>query len=709
MMSPQPSHRFQRGRAAAEVAFAFALIASQPALAKGPKRCDWHGPLSGGETQYAKCVDFAAMNGKTIDLPKNVTRIAADGLSFCAPKNPVQGPAEADIVFIYDNSGSMTADGIFVGGGNDTNFYFLDKNNGTGCFGNPVTGTATYKTRDGGTWTVSVMGAERGCGNDIAGDPYQARGPVIKEGIDFLTKSSPTSTAGVMAFNSTTKYEVPPKPVSDAAGMNQVKNAIQLDTSGGTEYGPPLQLAKQWLTDPSIIKTKKQAIIFISDGAPNHYNYANLLDGSMPAIYSIYLAKDEATTAAVTRLKELADATGGTYTRVNPKDPNTFLQVMKGIITTITTNPGMPKAVTISNKSLSPPQTSQGAAAAPNPDGSIGMKLDSIIGLAEGKNNIEIQLTRDDNSTATYAFTMNVAADPISSTSGNFSCYDVPTLTAIDKATNQPPEVYSPEKTSYQLKLTRSPSELGDVSVSGTTPNNDKEGIKVGNTDMSLGYPVQTGDFNYNANKGNPSANNGVMEVDNHGDMTFTWTHPRDPRETVTYVLPGRIIPVLNGRPAVEWLNDPSKDGGDQVKVETKPQNPVIITTMDGKCITNCTGTEEYHKSLKIPALKLTIRSPISYRTKIFDNFGQFVNQSSGQLLKSDWDKLGKSGDSAEVVMKLLPFSENGQALGTGAYVLVLNVDAEGKEITKNAAGESIVVKSGHKEYVRRFGYLRAH
>ena len=62
-----------------------------------------------------------------------------------------------------------------------------------------------------------------------------------------------------------------------------------------------------------------------------------------------------------------------------------------------------------------------------------------------------------------------------------------------------------------------------------------------------------------------------------------------------------------------------------------------------------------------------------------------------------------------EVVMKLLPFSENGQALGTGAYVLVLNVDAEGKEITKNAAGESIVVKSGHKEYVRRFGYLRAH
>ena len=76
--------------------------------AHAAKRCDWHGPLSGGEIPYAKCVDFAAMQGKTITLPKNVTRIAADGLSFCVPPTPTTGSGNADIVFVYDNSGSMT-------------------------------------------------------------------------------------------------------------------------------------------------------------------------------------------------------------------------------------------------------------------------------------------------------------------------------------------------------------------------------------------------------------------------------------------------------------------------------------------------------------------------------------------------------------------------------------------------------------------------
>ena len=56
-------------------------LLSLPAQA-GPKRCDWHGPRSAGEATYNKCVDFAAIQGTTVTVPKNVTRISADGISF---------------------------------------------------------------------------------------------------------------------------------------------------------------------------------------------------------------------------------------------------------------------------------------------------------------------------------------------------------------------------------------------------------------------------------------------------------------------------------------------------------------------------------------------------------------------------------------------------------------------------------------------------
>jgi hypothetical protein len=36
-------------------------------------------------------------------------------------------------------------------------------------------------------------------------------------------------------------------------------------------------------------------------------------------------------------------------------------------------------------------------------------------------------------------------------------------------------------------------------------------------------------------------------------------------------------------------------------------------------------------------------------------------------------------------------------------------VHALGDQVTHDAAGETIVVKNAHREYVSRFGYLRAH
>jgi hypothetical protein len=703
-MEFQVSDRFPMGGSTARIALALALAAASATLAKGPKRCDWHGPLSSGESPFVKCVDFAALEGKELTLPKNVTRIAADGLSFCATKTQVAGPSEADIVFVYDNSGSMTADAAYIApGGKDTVFYFFDNNNS--CKNNPTNGDLTYKVRNGTTRTIPIFATNTGCVANDPGDPYNARGEVIKDGIDFLAETSPTSTAGVVSFSDGVKYPHAPVPVSDKAAVAEVKATVALDVDGGTSYGPPLKQAKAWLNDPALIKTKKQAIVFISDGAP-HDTYLNIVDGDMPPIYSIYLAR--AATPDTAKLQQLSQLTNGTFTRVNPNDPSAIDKVLKQIITAITTNPGAPKSATITNKTLKPPQTSHSLGVTANPDGSTGMKLDSIIALGTGRNSIEIQVTRDDNTSSTYTFTMNVAGDEIGSTSGNYSCYDPPTLTAIDKATGLAPELYSPDKTSYKLQLTRSPSDLGAVSVDGSSANNDKENIKLGQPDLSKGVPTQTGDFSYNPDKGSVATGNGVLEVDNHGDLTFAWSHPRDPRESVTYVLPGRIVPILSGKPEVEWITD-LKGKGDEVVLSTAPKNVLIVTDLKGKCIVNCTGTEPYHDKVSIPSMKVTLRSPIDFTARVFDNFGQFVNDQKGSMDSTVWNKLAKQGDSAVVVMKFVPFSKAGQPLGTGAYIMQLNVSARGDQVTKNTAGETIVVRNAKKEYVSRFGYLRGH
>lgn len=692
------------------LACAFSLAAAisshAESQAKGPKRCDWHGALTTGESPYVKCMDLATdYNGKTFTVPKNVTRISADGFSFCQPKTPTTGAGDADIVFIYDNSGSMTADALFVGAGNDTSFFFQDYSNNN-CTGNAITGQANYRLRDGSPWTVNVLAGQNNCGGAIAGDPYQARGSVIKEGVDYLAATSPTSTAGVMAFNSKVDHEVSPKPVNNAAAMAALKASIVLDTSGGTLYGPPLTQAKDWLTDAAIIKTSKQAIIFITDGEPNKYDYMGLVDARMPPIYTIYMAKDDASNQATTRLQELATESGGTYTRVNPKDPAAFVAILKTIISTITKNT-LPKATTVTNKSLAPPQTSQSVGITANPDGGAFMKLDSIIGLKLGKNEIEVKLTRDDNSASTYNFTLDVAGEEIGTTGGKYSCYDMPTLAAIDKATNLPAEIYSPTGNSYQLKLTRSPSELGDVTVAGGSATGDKEGIKVGNTDMRQGFPIQTGDFSYNPNKANPSVGNGILDVADHGDLTFAWSHPRDSRETVSFVLPGRVVPIIDGGPDIS-IKKPVTEGIVFDPAKVKDKDPVIVTDPKGKCIVNCVGTSDFHVTDAIPTWNLNLKSPIKYKIKIFDNLGQFVCSSSGEINAAAWAALAKTGDSATVHFKILPVSQNGQQLGTGAYLMRAEVSAQGDQVTKNSAGETIVVKNAHREYFKRFGYIRA-
>ncbi len=289
-----PQSRRPKAVASAVTALIFASMLGVPSAAK---RCDWHGPKSKGETTFKQCVDYAKLDGTTLTLPKNVTRISADGISFCPGVTP-SGTGNADIVFIYDNSGSMRPEKVFVDvAKNDTMFYYKG-NTGEPCIDNATKGTVTYLTLIGSK-TLPLMTSNTGCSTVLSGDPYFARGVAIKSAIDYLAANSPTSTAGAVAFTDKIAHEQKPIIMNVTNNVTDVKASIVLDSTGGTHYVPPLKLARDWLKDPSLIKTKQQAIIFISDGAPKDPDdpkvpddgfdaYLATLDKSIP-VYSIYL------------------------------------------------------------------------------------------------------------------------------------------------------------------------------------------------------------------------------------------------------------------------------------------------------------------------------------------------------------------------------------------------------------------------------------
>ncbi len=677
--------------------FLVASLLSTPIQA-APKRCDWHGPRSSGEATYNKCIDFAAIQGTTVNVPKNVTRISADGISFCSGAFTQAGAGNADIVFIYDNSGSMASKVAYVDPAlNDTVFYYQNGTS-TACNIN-VTGPMDYQTLIGKR-TISKL-ASAGC-NTISGDPYYARGQVIQKAIDFLVANSPTSTAGAVSFTDKTAHLRSPLQLSLASNATLVKNSIVLDSSGGTYYGPPLQQAKDWLTDPAIIKTQRQAIIFISDGAPTDTtgtnSYLNIT--GLPPVYSIYLG--DAAVPDTLKLKQLSDKTGGTFTRVNPRNVLAIQDVMTSIVKSITTT-SVPKSVTVVNSSLTPPQTSHSSAVTVNADGSQGVTLDSIIGLNTGANSIQINVIKPDNTPVNYSFTINVSSAEISATGGNYTCWDMPTLTAVDPA-GLTPEIYAPGGIGYTLKLTRSTSELRNVTVAGTSENGDKENITLGTPTSPLGFPTQTGDFKYNPNDATPTLDNGTLEVDKNGALTFTWSHPRDGRETVTYILPGRITPVINGD-VVFTIKNPITQG--EVITPVKLENPVVIVDGKNTCLSNCNGTQVFWPNANIPTWILSIKSPITYSVHVYDNIGQSVAMGRGEITLATWNSMAKSGDSAAIQLKLPPLASNGQLLGTGAYVMKVLITAQGDQVTKNSAGELIIVKNSKREYFKKFGFIR--
>ena len=168
----------------------------------------------------------------------------------------------------------------------------------------------------------------------------------------------------------------------------------------------------------------------------------------------------------------------------------------------------------------------------------------------------------------------------------------------------------------------------------------------------------------------------------------------------------GRVIPVLDGEVKLT-IKEPVTHGESFDPDKLKDKDKVVVTDAKDHCILNCSGTDEFHAGTAAPTWEISVKSPIRYDVRVYDNLGQFVSRSEGEMTEADWVKLAKTGDSAALHIKLVPVSREGQQLATGAYLMHANITAMGDLVTKSASGESIIVKNGKTEYLKRFGYVR--
>ncbi|MDB5051859.1 MAG: von Willebrand factor type domain [Fibrobacteres bacterium] len=685
--------------------------------AQAQKRCDLIVKSTPGAGTDSTCLDLVSLanGGTAIQTAGNVTRISRTGLRFCKNAFQVQTGAEADVVFIFDNSGSMFAQLAWVDPAtNDTTFY----NGPGGCADRTTSGTFTLQTANG-PLVCAMLNSNAGC-RDYSGDPYEVRAQVIKTAIDYMARTSPTSTAGITGFALTTMHPLAPLQLNVPANVAQVKDSALIDSVGSTNYGPPLRLAYGWLRNPAVVKTAKHAIVFISDGAPNdggRNGYLAIVDSTIP-IFSIFLG--HTSTADTANLKQLSDLTHGTFNRVDPKNIAGINQVMQSIIQSLLLTT-VPRSIEVTNTSLAPPQISRSTNLVRNADSSMSLSLDSIIGLRLGSNDLQVKITMNDTLTRTYAVKVQADGPIAPASTSEVTCYDPPVLTLLN-AQGKPDTAYLSGTADYTVKLTRATNDLSSVLVTSVSRDSAR-GPAWGDAESVLLNLAGAGNTYQGAQPLNggsvtPTAHNGTLESDASGKVILSWVHPRDPREFANYELPGQRIPVIPPFIEVERVRDVTRgeviDGAIQDPVVVYGGANLVRTSPDsahvtyGGCLSNCT-TESIRLGDpgKIPSFVFKTASPFSYAVKIYDNLGNFVNESNGSVDAAKWLTMPRKGDSVAVVMSVLPVARNGAMVGSGVYILRAIINAQAGA-SHNGLGNETLVPAGSRIILNRFGYLRS-
>lgn len=703
--------------------FFAALLAAGNASAQAPLRCDLKLESTPGAGASGACLDLAALQngGAPIVAANNATRISVDGFTLCKNAFQVTTPAGADIVFIYDNSGSMWSHYAKINAKGDTSYYHAQ---GCGGGGGPGGGGAagtplTYNTVLGPR-TVHLLDSTVNC-TQYAGDPYFARTKAISQAIDWVAANSPRSTVGAMAFETDTNHTQKPLQLSTAGNADIVKASLKIDSVPATNYMPPLRLAAAWLSDTTLIKNAKQAIVFLSDGQPNDGTQLTswLNANTRIPIYSIALGDSNAT---FTRMEDMSRATGGTFYRVAPNNIARMNQVMQEIVQAITVV-DMPTTIEITNTSFAPPMVSRSTRMSRNPDSSISPVLDSIVALKQGLNNLTVKITLSPTDVRTYAVKVQADGPAAAASTQGLSCYPMPVLTLLNQAGGVD-SAYPAGKTPYNVKLTRATSDLQQVIVVATSSDvgrpgwGDQESISLPQASASGGTTVnQKNNYTVSGSALNPAKGDNTLDAapGPGGSITLTWQHPRDPRETATFHMPGKSISTTPGFIDVVRASDAPR-GAPLPGVITDPiviRGGVVLTRNGtGAVLTHKGDLSNPHKlgddvldPNRTPTFVFNTAAPFTYRISIYDHLGQFLNAKEGKVDSLRWEQMRGNADSLACAFSILPVSKDGQLFGTGVYILRATITT--RESIRQDPGRPVHVTASTKLFTNRFGYVR--
>jgi len=265
------------------------------------------------------CFSLADLDGRTIQVPGNTTRLDKDLIALCMEDFPNVSSARPAIGFILDQSGSMGDD--------------WDDQNGN-----------TQPPRD----------------------PFDIRDDAVESALSYLSETTSGSYGGFVEFGQTSSMDdhyFPFVPLNNYT-LPWLNSAIKAKNLGGTDYAAALGTMYPLFNDipPSAGITQK-AIIFISDGDPQitqngqvvYQNFEilnQLIDSYDPnhevPIYGVFLSD----VGSENVLAQISDATGGSYYTISGSEPDSIIALLRNIVEEISVQ-GTPDQARITNQANS--------------------------------------------------------------------------------------------------------------------------------------------------------------------------------------------------------------------------------------------------------------------------------------------------------------------------------------------------------------------
>lgn len=503
---------------------------------------------------HLDCIDDT-WNGTSRTVPSNVTRIAEDGLKLCL--GAMSSVSDADIIYIVDLSASMFT----------------------------------------------------------AGDPDRKRPQALAAGFDYQVANVPNSRAGYIGFSSAVITAGFTDPVSGsvAAGthmlqpmvagssklqfdavvqmlLEHVTDTVTKELFEGTNYQVALDQAIAWFNDPALTPHANQAIVFFSDGnpyptggaaSPTAAQVAFLEANGIP-VYGIYMGdltncspNPNQPCLQGAALKDLTDSTGGTYFEVDATRADTLAQVVRQIVGGITADFTL-SALTVSNGTQTVHQHS-----ASETDGVWSILTDGVLPLTPGVNSIALDAdftSAVGDTTIAFTFNLNVSGP------SDEVCVRCRPVTRLEVLTvnNAPISSLSFLDNSYKIRLTYYGFDtLASVTVSLASQKGDAESMTLFRTSLAGAYPItfETTLGLTVSDAGAASVGNSSVETNNADQITHTWVHPADPRDSASLLVP--VSTPKTGKPVA---TPPTTTYYGQVNVTlvSATSGAVIYYTLDG-------------------------------------------------------------------------------------------------------------------------------